>query len=183
MSTSLSSPLPRRVKPSPRPLSLDAPRCFSNSANRRNAPNYTISNLDERTYHALSNGVLDSLTEHFEALIEESDIDALEQRAARDKLGPQRGAPTTEWDVECATGVMNLRLGPYGTYVINKQPPNKQIWLSSPTSGPKRFDYDESHRAWFSLKEGQLVTLKELLDSELSRVFDTAVDVDLDPHP
>lgn len=28
-----------------------------------------------------------------------------------------------------------------GTYVINKQPPNKQIWLSSPLSGPKRYDF------------------------------------------
>ena len=28
-----------------------------------------------------------------------------------------------------------------GTYVLNKQPPNKQIWLSSPISGPKRFDW------------------------------------------
>jgi frataxin len=28
-----------------------------------------------------------------------------------------------------------------GTYVINKQPPNKQIWLSSPKSGPKRYDF------------------------------------------
>ena len=25
--------------------------------------------------------------------------------------------------------------------MINKQPPNKQIWLSSPVSGPKRFDF------------------------------------------
>lgn len=30
---------------------------------------------------------------------------------------------------------------PTGTYVINKQPPNHQIWLSSPTTGPKRFDW------------------------------------------
>lgn len=28
-----------------------------------------------------------------------------------------------------------------GSYVINKQPPNKQIWLSSPVSGPKRYDW------------------------------------------
>lgn len=28
-----------------------------------------------------------------------------------------------------------------GEYVINKQPPNKQIWLSSPVSGPKRYDW------------------------------------------
>lgn len=38
-------------------------------------------------------------------------------------------------------GVLTLAFPPIGTYVINKQPPNKQIWLSSPTSGPKRYDY------------------------------------------
>lgn len=25
--------------------------------------------------------------------------------------------------------------------MLNKQPPNKQVWLSSPISGPKRFDW------------------------------------------
>lgn len=30
---------------------------------------------------------------------------------------------------------------PHGTYVLNKQPPNKQIWMSSPMSGPKRYDW------------------------------------------
>jgi frataxin len=30
------------------------------------------------------------------------------------------------------SGVITLDLGQHGTYVINKQPPNKQIWLSSP---------------------------------------------------
>lgn len=34
------------------------------------------------------------------------------------------------------------------SYVLNKQPPNKQIWLSSPISGPKRFD-------WVVMQEGQ----------------------------
>ncbi len=38
-------------------------------------------------------------------------------------------------------GVLNLDFPPAGTYVFNKQPPNKQIWLSSPISGPKRYDY------------------------------------------
>jgi hypothetical protein len=31
------------------------------------------------------------------------------------------------------SGVLTLILGDNGTYVINKQPPNKQIWLSSPS--------------------------------------------------
>lgn len=30
------------------------------------------------------------------------------------------------------SGVLTVKLGDRGTYVINKQPPNKQIWLSSP---------------------------------------------------
>ena len=30
------------------------------------------------------------------------------------------------------SGVLTVRLGDNGTYVLNKQPPNKQIWLSSP---------------------------------------------------
>jgi len=34
---------------------------------------------------------------------------------------------------------MTLTIPPHGTYVINKQPPNHQIWVSSPISGPARF--------------------------------------------
>lgn len=29
-------------------------------------------------------------------------------------------------------GVMTVKLGDLGTYVLNKQTPNRQIWLSSP---------------------------------------------------
>ena len=36
---------------------------------------------------------------------------------------------------------MTIELSGKGSYVLNKQPPNKQIWLSSPVSGPKRFDW------------------------------------------
>lgn len=36
---------------------------------------------------------------------------------------------------------MTVNVASKGTYVINKQPPNKQIWLSSPLSGPKRYDF------------------------------------------
>lgn len=36
---------------------------------------------------------------------------------------------------------MTVKIPDSGVYIINKQPPNKQIWLSSPVSGPKRFDY------------------------------------------
>ncbi|RMZ78697.1 hypothetical protein DV737_g3774, partial [Chaetothyriales sp. CBS 132003] len=43
-------------------------------------------------------------------------------------------------EVEYSAGVLSIG-HKNGTYVINKQPPNKQIWLSSPVSGPKRYDW------------------------------------------
>lgn len=70
---------------------------------------------------------------------------------------------------------MNVAIASIGTYVINKQPPNKQIWLSSPISGPKRFDYvivsDSQHQkegtatgGWVYLRDG--TTLNEILLGE-----------------
>ena len=38
-------------------------------------------------------------------------------------------------------GVLEISSPPRGTYVLNKQPYNKQIWLSSPVSGPHRYDF------------------------------------------
>ncbi|KAH6618951.1 arabinogalactan endo-1,4-beta-galactosidase [Boeremia exigua] len=52
-------------------------------------------------------------------------------------------------EVEYSAGVLRVDfISKQLSYVINKQPPNKQIWLSSPISGPKRFD-------WVVLQEGQ----------------------------
>jgi len=44
-------------------------------------------------------------------------------------------------EVDYSAGVLEVAIASKGTYVLNKQPPNKQIWLSSPLSGPKRFDW------------------------------------------
>lgn len=67
---------------------------------------------------------------------------------------------------------------------MNKQPPNKQIWLSSPLSGPKRYDWvvlGESQGEkegtgagnWIYMRDGS--TLDEVLLDEL--------DVDLSLAP
>jgi frataxin len=78
-----------------------------------------------------------------------------------------------------------LTLPPAGTYVLNKQPPNKQIWLSSPISGPKRYDWvvqgDQQHEKegtegvgwgglWIYLRDG----------SSLSGLVRKEVGVDVD---
>merc|ERR1719310_471993 len=49
-------------------------------------------------------------------------------------------APTQEIDVEYSGDVLNVVLGIRGTFVLNKQTPNQQIWMSSPVSGPLRYD-------------------------------------------
>ncbi|KAH9176937.1 hypothetical protein EDB89DRAFT_1601379 [Lactarius sanguifluus] len=75
-----------------------------------------------------------------------------------------QGDPSLE--VEYHSGVLTLDLGQHGTYVINKQPPNKQIWLSSPVSGPKRFNFDATVRQWVDSRNGQ--SLEALLNEELT---------------
>lgn len=73
-------------------------------------------------------------------------------------------------------GVLECSVQNQGTYVLNKQPANKQIWLSSPISGPKRFDWvvegegmDQKEGAgigdWVYLRDG--TSLTELVRKEL----------------
>ena len=78
-------------------------------------------------------------------------------------------------------GVLNITFPPNGTYVLNKQPPNKQIWLSSPITGPKRFDWLVSGEGlhekegsgvgeWVYLRDG--TTLSEIMRKELGITVD-----------
>ena len=71
---------------------------------------------------------------------------------------------------------MTISITDKGTYVINKQPPNKQIWLSSPISGPKRYDWcvtgdgqgdkeGSGSGDWIYARDG--VSLGELIAEEL----------------
>ena len=83
-------------------------------------------------------------------------------------------------------GVLSVTFPPNGTYIINKQPPNKQIWLSSPLSGPKRYDWVLAGEGmgekegggvgdWVYLRDGTSLTelLKKELDIDVStRVHD-----------
>ncbi|KAJ7225747.1 hypothetical protein GGX14DRAFT_640690 [Mycena pura] len=106
-------------------------------------------------YHMLSDATMDGLLHALENL-----MDMLVNPA---------------YEVEYHSGVLTLQLGDKGTYVINKQPPNKQIWLSSPFSGPKRYDYNEQNSTWVYSRDGQ--SLPDLLNRELSDVLQRSVDV------
>ncbi|VDM45945.1 unnamed protein product [Toxocara canis] len=73
-----------------------------------------------------------------------------------------------EFDVSYSMGVITANIGHgKGIYVINKQTPNRQIWLSSPLSGPKRYDLVDGK--WIYSHDG--VSLDSLLNSEFRKLF------------
>nr|KAF6484565.1 frataxin [Rousettus aegyptiacus] len=111
--------------------------------------------LDETTYEKLAEETLDSLAEFFEDLADK---------------------PYTfeDYDVSFGSGVLTIKLGgDLGTYVINKQTPNKQIWLSSPSSGPKRYDW--TGKTWVYSHDG--VSLHDLLATEMTKALKTKLDL------
>jgi frataxin len=50
-------------------------------------------------------------------------------------------------DISYSSGVLTIALS-QGTWVLNKQTPNRQIWWSSPISGPRRYEYEEDTGKW-----------------------------------
>uniref|UniRef100_A0A8C8RHU8 Frataxin, mitochondrial n=1 Tax=Pelusios castaneus TaxID=367368 RepID=A0A8C8RHU8_9SAUR len=118
-------------------------------------PPVALPSLDESTYEKLAEETLDSLADFFEDLADKP-------------FTPE------DYDITFGNGVLTAKLGgDMGTYVINKQTPNKQIWLSSPTSGPKRYDW--TGRNWVYSHDG--VSLHELLAMELSAALKTKIDL------
>mmetsp|Transcript_42636 Transcript_42636/g.166432 ORF Transcript_42636/g.166432 Transcript_42636/m.166432 type:complete len:187 (-) Transcript_42636:243-803(-) len=79
-----------------------------------------------------------------------------------DKLGG-------EFDIELSMGVLTVTLGNgLGSYVVNTQTPNRQLWLSSPKSGPARYYWDFHERQWRSSRDDSY--LREKLNGELTEL-------------
>ncbi|MCJ1350045.1 MAG: Mitochondrial chaperone Frataxin [Icmadophila ericetorum] len=169
-------------------------------------PSHTVTPtpLSNESYHILSDEFIEKLNERLEGIQEERedvDVEYSVRCALLDLIAGNSPQPppvplsrsssssslSTDSDSDSEyefktfptsqAGVLTLKFPPAGTYVLNKQPPNKQIWLSSPISGPKRYDWvaeegsaDEAEGNWVYLRDGS--TLRELIREEL--------DVDLD---
>ncbi|XP_077079763.1 frataxin, mitochondrial [Siphateles boraxobius] len=111
--------------------------------------------LTETDYGRLADETMDALSDYFEDLTDEN-------------------FTGMDYDVVFSSGVLTVKVGSdHGTYVINKQTPNRQIWLSSPTSGPKRYDW--TGERWVYAHDG--VTLHSLLSKELSVIFKSNIDL------
>ncbi|KAG8952050.1 Mitochondrial chaperone Frataxin [Tulasnella sp. 424] len=143
-----------------------AGRTFTSSSRT----NYEKGELSMSKYHELADESMDRLLESLEEIVETAE-----------------GAE--DWEVDYSSGVLTLKAGEHGTYVINKQPPNMQIWLSSPTSssaplppfflqlsGPKRYDYsNDDGGVWFYTRDNK--SLKSLLEEEIKAILGSPVDV------
>ena len=74
-----------------------------------------------------------------------------------------------DFEIDYAMGVLTMVLDGGNTYVLNKQRPNRQVWLSSPVSGPRRFELgDPSGNAlghWRDVRNGDSLT--SVLEREL----------------
>lgn len=77
-----------------------------------------------------------------------------------------------EIDAELQGGVLTLSLEAGGQYVLNKNAPMKQLWLSSPASGAWHFDYADGD--WISTRTPR-VTLDALLVREMKDRFGVEV--------
>ena len=116
----------------------------------------TASSDIKLNYETIAEETLQSLSERFDSLADE-----LSETEAK------------QYDVEYSSGVLKVKLGSeLGTYVLNKQTPNLQIWLSSPISGPKRFDY--VNNTWVYKRTNE--SLHALLSEEISECFKRRID-------
>lgn len=120
----------------------------------RDAPIIRLFQSDAE-YHLVADATLESLQDILEELIEV---------VRRDE----------DMEVMVAAGVMTLSLPPHGTWVINKQTPNRQLWWSSPISGPRRYEYEDGK--WIYTREmdsdEEPSTLTETLAGEMKTLFD-----------
>ena len=71
-------------------------------------------------------------------------------------------------DLDLSNGVLKIDLKNNKTYIINIQKNNKQIWLSSPFSGPKRFEYINNE--WIDIHNNK-IKLYELLNTEFNNNY------------
>lgn len=150
----------RQLASSSRPLNsfssfpqiLPTHRTLASTNESNNGTNSTF--VDSNTYERVCSETLDALCYYFEELTENAQN-------------------LTSCDVTYGDGVLTIKFGnEYGTYVINRQTPNKQIWLSSPTSGPKRYDFISTEGQlgrWIYKHNGEC--LHDLLQRELKKIL------------
>lgn len=100
--------------------------------------------MSRSLYHRLANDTLLELSERFENMSYDGDVDYQE-------------------------GNLQFKVPGIGEYVFNKQPPTMQIWASSPLTGPAKFRID-SRSGWIEQRHN--VPFNLYIEEELRRIRD-----------
>ncbi|KAL3939338.1 MAG: hypothetical protein SGBAC_005920 [Bacillariaceae sp.] len=109
----------------------------------------------ESEYHSIADETLEDIQDAVEMALEDEGVE--------------------EFDVTYASGVLTMALPPHGTYVLNKQTPNRQIWWSSPKTGPRRYEYEDGE--WVFTRDSQSKALEQTLKDEILEIY--GIDLDL----
>jgi frataxin len=72
-------------------------------------------------------------------------------------------------DTNLAAGVLAISFNKKKNYVINIQRPNLQVWLSSPISGPQRFEFDIDKNKWINIRNNK--SILEILNDEFNTIL------------
>lgn len=154
--TALSRPRASAPFPPRRALPVTA-STHARPASTGNAPPATAA-WPEHEYLTCAHAALDAI---YEAALAAGEADAFGD----------------DFDAETDGGVVRLHLGEAGGYVVNTQTPNRQIWLSSPVSGPWRYDWDRESGEWRATRDGH--RLFELLERELKEIAGDGVEIEI----
>lgn len=92
---------------------------------------------------------------------------------AADSIGDKTGEDV---EVSLSQGVLNITYRPHGTWVINKQTTNQQIWWSSPKSGPQRYEYQINQNKWTNTRSGH--DLYKIFQNELEAASGVSIEID-----
>ena len=72
--------------------------------------------------------------------------------------------PEERMEVEFSGDVLEISVRAGGTFVLNKQTPNRQLWLSSPVSGPLRYNFDVASATWRNARDNETALTATLAD-------------------
>lgn len=100
--------------------------------------------------------------------VSENDFETLAGETLDDLMEQIDAALGDQLDVDLEGGILTIELANGGQYVINKQAPNKEIWVSSPLSGAHHFTWEVGNSAWKDTRSGE--SLYDMLSQEMSQV-------------
>eukprot|EP00760_Papus_ankaliazontas_P006047 PhM_4_TR12869/c0_g1_i1/m.29013/K19054/FXN; frataxin len=133
--------------------------CLSSFANGRATMQrrmYCMSGFTNKDYNTKADATLEMLSDH-----------------ASDW---ENNYPDIVTDVAFSSGVLEIETTNAGKWVLNKQAPKLQIWLSSPKSGPSHYSHDDKTDTWVCDKTEQ--NMLHVLEKEFTEVLQKPVKFD-----